>query len=138
MSAFLPTLCLSQAGLLVAVLPFCCALIAVRAHSKAKHTAKVDLGQLYIHSSATQTLDRIDLKENLRLRLMSLYLLFCLFLIRFFFFFPSVVSLEVQITPTHGEISLGESKFFMCEGKFRLPTLIDLLYILMTWRKILE
>ncbi|XP_022067210.1 neural cell adhesion molecule 1b isoform X9 [Acanthochromis polyacanthus] len=25
------------------------------------------------------------------------------------------VSLEVQITPTHGEISLGESKFFMCE-----------------------
>ncbi|CAG08913.1 unnamed protein product, partial [Tetraodon nigroviridis] len=30
-------------------------------------------------------------------------------------FFSSVVSLEVQITPTHGEISLGESKFFMCE-----------------------
>uniref|UniRef100_A0AAQ5YIK7 Neural cell adhesion molecule 1b n=1 Tax=Amphiprion ocellaris TaxID=80972 RepID=A0AAQ5YIK7_AMPOC len=29
----------------------------------------------------------------------------------FFFIF----SLEVQITPTHGEISLGESKFFMCE-----------------------
>uniref|UniRef100_A0A087XJW6 Neural cell adhesion molecule 1b n=1 Tax=Poecilia formosa TaxID=48698 RepID=A0A087XJW6_POEFO len=26
-----------------------------------------------------------------------------------------VVSLEVQITPTHGEISLGESKFFMCD-----------------------
>ncbi|PWA22084.1 hypothetical protein CCH79_00010325 [Gambusia affinis] len=26
------------------------------------------------------------------------------------------VSLEVQITPTHGEISLGESKFFMCDG----------------------
>ncbi|XP_014192194.1 neural cell adhesion molecule 1b isoform X16 [Haplochromis burtoni] len=25
------------------------------------------------------------------------------------------VSLEVQITPTHGEISLGESKFFVCE-----------------------
>ncbi|XP_040902957.1 neural cell adhesion molecule 1b isoform X4 [Toxotes jaculatrix] len=25
------------------------------------------------------------------------------------------VSLEVQITPSHGEISLGESKFFMCE-----------------------
>ncbi|KAJ4936094.1 hypothetical protein JOQ06_017618 [Pogonophryne albipinna] len=25
------------------------------------------------------------------------------------------VSLEVQIVPTHGEISLGESKFFMCE-----------------------
>ncbi|XP_017283823.1 neural cell adhesion molecule 1b isoform X4 [Kryptolebias marmoratus] len=25
------------------------------------------------------------------------------------------VSLEVQITPTHGEISLGESKFFMCD-----------------------
>ncbi|XP_069569013.1 LOW QUALITY PROTEIN: neural cell adhesion molecule 1b [Brachyistius frenatus] len=25
------------------------------------------------------------------------------------------VSLEVQIIPTHGEISLGESKFFMCE-----------------------
>ncbi|XP_019729887.1 neural cell adhesion molecule 1b isoform X4 [Hippocampus comes] len=25
------------------------------------------------------------------------------------------VSLDVQITPTHGEISLGESKFFMCE-----------------------
>uniref|UniRef100_A0A1A8I9U3 Neural cell adhesion molecule 1b n=1 Tax=Nothobranchius kuhntae TaxID=321403 RepID=A0A1A8I9U3_NOTKU len=24
-------------------------------------------------------------------------------------------SLEVQITPTHGEISLGESKFFMCD-----------------------
>uniref|UniRef100_A0A674PK29 Neural cell adhesion molecule 1b n=1 Tax=Takifugu rubripes TaxID=31033 RepID=A0A674PK29_TAKRU len=36
-------------------------------------------------------------------------------------FFPALllvgctVSLEVQITPTHGEISLGESKFFMCE-----------------------
>ncbi|XP_028319982.1 neural cell adhesion molecule 1b isoform X4 [Gouania willdenowi] len=29
--------------------------------------------------------------------------------------FSSAVSLEVQITPTHGEISLGESKFFMCE-----------------------
>lgn len=55
-----------------------------------------------------------------------------------FLFFPSVVSLEVQITPTHGEISLGESKFFMCEGKLRLPTLIDLLCILMTWREILE
>nr|XP_019943623.1 PREDICTED: neural cell adhesion molecule 1-like [Paralichthys olivaceus] len=27
----------------------------------------------------------------------------------------STVSLEVQITPSHGEISLGESKFFMCE-----------------------
>ncbi|XP_016528083.1 neural cell adhesion molecule 1b isoform X16 [Poecilia formosa] len=27
----------------------------------------------------------------------------------------SIVSLEVQITPTHGEISLGESKFFMCD-----------------------
>ncbi|XP_008423201.1 neural cell adhesion molecule 1b isoform X12 [Poecilia reticulata] len=27
----------------------------------------------------------------------------------------STVSLEVQITPTHGEISLGESKFFMCD-----------------------
>uniref|UniRef100_A0A3Q2YI19 Neural cell adhesion molecule 1b n=1 Tax=Hippocampus comes TaxID=109280 RepID=A0A3Q2YI19_HIPCM len=26
-----------------------------------------------------------------------------------------LVSLDVQITPTHGEISLGESKFFMCE-----------------------
>uniref|UniRef100_A0A3Q2W5W7 Neural cell adhesion molecule 1b n=1 Tax=Haplochromis burtoni TaxID=8153 RepID=A0A3Q2W5W7_HAPBU len=26
-----------------------------------------------------------------------------------------VFSLEVQITPTHGEISLGESKFFVCE-----------------------
>ncbi|KAM9734067.1 neural cell adhesion molecule 1b isoform 7-T8 [Menidia menidia] len=25
------------------------------------------------------------------------------------------VSLEVQITPSHGEISLGESKFFMCQ-----------------------
>uniref|UniRef100_A0A3Q4IBJ5 Neural cell adhesion molecule 1b n=1 Tax=Neolamprologus brichardi TaxID=32507 RepID=A0A3Q4IBJ5_NEOBR len=25
------------------------------------------------------------------------------------------LSLEVQITPTHGEISLGESKFFVCE-----------------------
>ncbi|KAM9853215.1 neural cell adhesion molecule 1b [Aulostomus maculatus] len=25
------------------------------------------------------------------------------------------VSLDVQITPSHGEISLGESKFFMCE-----------------------
>ncbi|XP_035009481.1 neural cell adhesion molecule 1b isoform X4 [Hippoglossus stenolepis] len=28
----------------------------------------------------------------------------------------STVSLEVQITPSHGEISLGESKFFMCEA----------------------
>uniref|UniRef100_A0A8C9ZYB4 Neural cell adhesion molecule 1b n=1 Tax=Sander lucioperca TaxID=283035 RepID=A0A8C9ZYB4_SANLU len=26
------------------------------------------------------------------------------------------VSLEVEITPSHGEISLGESKFFMCEA----------------------
>ncbi|XP_037324528.2 neural cell adhesion molecule 1b isoform X5 [Pungitius pungitius] len=26
------------------------------------------------------------------------------------------VSLEVQITPSHGEISVGESKFFMCEA----------------------
>lgn len=32
--------------------------------------------------------------------------------------FSVLVSLEVQITPSHGEISLGESKFFMCEGKF--------------------
>uniref|UniRef100_A0A4W6G598 Neural cell adhesion molecule 1b n=1 Tax=Lates calcarifer TaxID=8187 RepID=A0A4W6G598_LATCA len=29
--------------------------------------------------------------------------------------FSVTVSLEVQITPSHGEISLGESKFFMCE-----------------------
>uniref|UniRef100_A0A8C6NIN3 Neural cell adhesion molecule 1b n=1 Tax=Nothobranchius furzeri TaxID=105023 RepID=A0A8C6NIN3_NOTFU len=28
---------------------------------------------------------------------------------------PVDASLEVQITPTHGEISLGESKFFMCD-----------------------
>ncbi|KAF7669820.1 hypothetical protein LDENG_00134120 [Lucifuga dentata] len=27
----------------------------------------------------------------------------------------STVSLDVQITPSHGEISVGESKFFMCE-----------------------
>ncbi|XP_057695173.1 neural cell adhesion molecule 1b isoform X2 [Corythoichthys intestinalis] len=27
----------------------------------------------------------------------------------------SAVSLDVQITPSHGEISIGESKFFMCE-----------------------
>ncbi|CAM9106792.1 unnamed protein product, partial [Lampetra planeri] len=29
--------------------------------------------------------------------------------------FCHLVSLDVQITPSHGEISLGESKFFMCE-----------------------
>ncbi|XP_062242226.1 neural cell adhesion molecule 1b isoform X9 [Platichthys flesus] len=29
----------------------------------------------------------------------------------------STVSLEVQITPSQGEISLGESKFFMCEAE---------------------
>uniref|UniRef100_A0A672ZK51 Neural cell adhesion molecule 1b n=1 Tax=Sphaeramia orbicularis TaxID=375764 RepID=A0A672ZK51_9TELE len=32
-----------------------------------------------------------------------------------FFILFFLVSLEVQITPSHGEISLGESKFFMCE-----------------------
>uniref|UniRef100_A0A8C2X2I4 Neural cell adhesion molecule 1b n=1 Tax=Cyclopterus lumpus TaxID=8103 RepID=A0A8C2X2I4_CYCLU len=32
-----------------------------------------------------------------------------------YLFFSVVVSLEVQITPSHGDISLGESKFFMCE-----------------------
>lgn len=36
-------------------------------------------------------------------------------------FFSLAVSLEVQITPSQGEISLGESKFFMCEGKFMNP-----------------
>lgn len=40
----------------------------------------------------------------------------------YLFFIPDVVSLEVQIIPTHGEISLGESKFFMCEGKFIKPS----------------
>ncbi|KAM4627842.1 neural cell adhesion molecule 1b isoform 2-T2 [Polymixia lowei] len=30
-------------------------------------------------------------------------------------FLGSTVSLEVQITPSHGEISVGESKFFLCE-----------------------
>lgn len=34
------------------------------------------------------------------------------------YFFSVLVSLEVEITPSHGEISLGESKFFMCEGEF--------------------
>uniref|UniRef100_A0A8D3C1K6 Neural cell adhesion molecule 1b n=1 Tax=Scophthalmus maximus TaxID=52904 RepID=A0A8D3C1K6_SCOMX len=43
-----------------------------------------------------------------------------LFFIVFYFVLYGVfsslsVSLEVQITPSHGEISLGESKFFMCE-----------------------
>ncbi|XP_053279500.1 neural cell adhesion molecule 1b isoform X5 [Pleuronectes platessa] len=32
-------------------------------------------------------------------------------------FFSLAVSLEVQITPSQGEISLGESKFFMCEAE---------------------
>lgn len=41
-------------------------------------------------------------------------------------FFSSVVaSLEVQIMPSHGEISLGESKFFICEGKI-IKTLLFL------------
>ncbi len=40
------------------------------------------------------------------------------FLILYFMFFSVVASLEVEITPSQGEISLGESKFFMCEGKF--------------------
>lgn len=38
-----------------------------------------------------------------------------------FMSFSYAVSLEVQITPSQGEISLGESKFFMCEGKFMNP-----------------
>uniref|UniRef100_A0A8C7YT84 Neural cell adhesion molecule 1b n=1 Tax=Oryzias sinensis TaxID=183150 RepID=A0A8C7YT84_9TELE len=39
------------------------------------------------------------------------------------YLFLLVVCLEVQIIPAHGEISLGESKFFMCEaifGKFMI------------------
>uniref|UniRef100_A0A668VHS7 Neural cell adhesion molecule 1b n=1 Tax=Oreochromis aureus TaxID=47969 RepID=A0A668VHS7_OREAU len=39
----------------------------------------------------------------------------CNFLIFLQFLLLLRVSLEVQITPTHGEISLGESKFFVCE-----------------------
>jgi hypothetical protein len=31
--------------------------------------------------------------------------------------FVFAVSLEVQITPSQGEISVGESKFFLCDGK---------------------
>lgn len=30
----------------------------------------------------------------------------------------SSVSLQVDITPAQGEISVGESRFFLCEGKF--------------------
>lgn len=32
-----------------------------------------------------------------------------------FLFFP--VSLQVDIVPSQGEISVGESKFFLCQGK---------------------
>lgn len=31
------------------------------------------------------------------------------------FFDPAAI--QVQITPTQGEISVGDSKFFLCEGK---------------------
>lgn len=45
-------------------------------------------------------------------------------------------SLEVQITPSQGEIGLGESKFFMCEGKFSKLSHIRsyLLIFMMCWK----
>lgn len=33
------------------------------------------------------------------------------------FFFSFAVSLQVDIVPSQGEISVGESKFFLCQGK---------------------
>lgn len=32
----------------------------------------------------------------------------------------SAASIQVQILPHYGEISVGASKFFMCEGETRL------------------
>lgn len=32
------------------------------------------------------------------------------------------VSLQVDIVPSQGEISVGESKFFLCQGKCPRPT----------------
>lgn len=32
----------------------------------------------------------------------------------------SAASLQVSITPAQGEVSVGESKFFLCEGIFAL------------------
>lgn len=32
--------------------------------------------------------------------------------------FFSAASLQVSITPAQGEVSIGESKFFLCEGTF--------------------
>lgn len=37
------------------------------------------------------------------------------FFLSFSFFFS--VSLQVDIVPSQGEISVGESKFFLCQGK---------------------
>lgn len=48
----------------------------------------------------------------------------------FSFFFP--VSLQVDIVPSQGEISVGESKFFLCQGKcpgsHRIPKLASKTY----------
>lgn len=35
------------------------------------------------------------------------------------FVFPA--SLQVDIVPSQGEISVGESKFFLCQGKCHVP-----------------
>lgn len=39
-------------------------------------------------------------------------------LILILYFSLSSVSLQVDITPAQSEISVGESRFFLCEGKF--------------------
>lgn len=42
-------------------------------------------------------------------------LLMYIFFHLFFSFSPAAI--QVEITPTQGEISVGDSKFFLCEGK---------------------
>lgn len=37
-------------------------------------------------------------------------------------FFLRPAAIQVEITPPQGEISVGDSKFFICEGKSDLPT----------------
>lgn len=43
--------------------------------------------------------------------------LLLMYIFFFFFFSFSPAAIQVEITPTQGEISVGDSKFFLCEGK---------------------
>lgn len=80
---------------------------------------------MHLSSSASCLLDFAGTVSSIWLFLQFNAAVLC-FQVSHLFCFSSVVSLEVQITPTHGEISLGESKFFMCEGKVRPPSVIGI------------